>query len=113
LPINPSFNTDALLAAFDDSADRAAIRLKTEDKAKVAEFVGQDPYVKYGLVESWRICRWTVVLGSAMQKSLLARRWRLLSLNVGPHTVRCRCRLPNAGVVSLCSRYGGPDVRSC
>jgi len=39
--------------AFDAPVDGAAMVFKTEDKAKVEEFVSQDPYVKNTV---WSVC---------------------------------------------------------
>jgi uncharacterized protein YciI len=52
--------------AFADPADGAAIVFKVEDKAKLEDFVKNDPYVVNGLVSGWRIREWTVVVGSAL-----------------------------------------------
>ena len=51
--------------AFADPVDGAAIVFKVEDRVKVEEFAGKDPYVVNGLVTGWRIREWTVVAGSA------------------------------------------------
>lgn len=52
--------------AFANPADGAAIVFKTDDQARIEEFVQKDPYVINGLVTGWRIREWTVVVGSAM-----------------------------------------------
>lgn len=52
--------------AFADPADGAALVFKVEDRAKVEEFVGMDPYIVNGLVTGWRIREWTVVVGTAL-----------------------------------------------
>ena len=52
--------------AFADPADGAAIVFKVENKAKLEDFVKNDPYVVNGLVTGWRIREWTVVVGSAL-----------------------------------------------
>ena len=51
--------------AFANPADGAAIVFKVEDKAIIEDFVSNDPYVVNGLVPTWRIREWTVVVGSA------------------------------------------------
>ena len=56
-----------LAGAFDDPVDGAALAFKVNDRAKVEDFVANDPYVAHGLVTGWRIRPWTVVVGSALQ----------------------------------------------
>jgi uncharacterized protein YciI len=56
-----------LAGAFADPVDGAALAFRVDDRAKVEDFVGQDPYVVDGLVTKWRIREWTVVVGSALQ----------------------------------------------
>ena len=51
--------------AFDAPADRALLVWATEDEDVVRRFVDADPYVSNGLVTSWEIRRWNVVVGSA------------------------------------------------
>lgn len=51
--------------AFDGPADRALLVWATEDEDVVRRFVDADPYVANGLVTSWQIRRWNVVVGSA------------------------------------------------
>jgi hypothetical protein len=53
----------ALAGAFDDPADRALLVWSTEDEDVVRRFVESDPYVRNGLVASWQIRRWNVVIG--------------------------------------------------
>ena len=52
--------------AFADPVDGATLVFKVEDRAKVEEFVGKDPYAVNGLVTGWRIREWTVVVGAAL-----------------------------------------------
>ncbi|HVP58635.1 MAG TPA: YciI-like protein [bacterium] len=52
--------------AFADPMDGAVLVFKVEDRAKVEEFVGKDPYVANGLVTAWRIRPWTVAVGAAL-----------------------------------------------
>jgi uncharacterized protein YciI len=52
--------------AFDQPADRAVLVWATEDEDVVRRFVDADPYVANGLVRSWEIRRWNVVVGSAL-----------------------------------------------
>ena len=49
--------------AFADPVDGAAFVFSVEERARVEAFVAADPYVANGLVPSWRIREWTVVIG--------------------------------------------------
>jgi uncharacterized protein len=48
--------------ALADPADQALLVFRCADKAIIEEFVHQDPYVNNGLVTSWEIRPWTVVI---------------------------------------------------
>lgn len=50
--------------ALADPVDGAVLLFRVPDPAAVEEFVRQDPYVESGIVKSWRIRPWTVVVGS-------------------------------------------------
>jgi len=52
-----------IAGAYDDPADGAALVFAADDIAVVEQFVRDDPYVREGLVTSWRIRRWNVVIG--------------------------------------------------
>jgi uncharacterized protein len=52
--------------AVGDPVDGGVIVFKVDDPAQVEEFVAKDPYVANGIVTSWRIRPWTVVVGSAL-----------------------------------------------
>lgn len=52
-----------LAGALAEPLDGAVFVFKTDDRAVVEEFVGNDPYVAEGLVADWRIRPWTVVIG--------------------------------------------------
>jgi len=52
-----------LAGAFADPPDGAALVFRAEDDSVVREFVARDPYVREGLVKSWAIREWTVVVG--------------------------------------------------
>ena len=55
-----------LAGAFADPVDGAAL-LFAGDTASVAErFAENDPYVLNGLVTSWRVREWTVVIGALL-----------------------------------------------
>lgn len=53
--------------AFADPADGALLTFKASDRTVVEEFVRNDPYVKGGLVTTWRVREWTVVAGGGVQ----------------------------------------------
>ena len=50
--------------AFAEPADRALLIWTVDDAHVVRRFVDSDPYVAHGLVRSWQIRRWTVVVGA-------------------------------------------------
>ena len=52
-----------MAGALADPADRAVLVWATDDRSLVTAFVEQDPYVRNGLVTSWRIREWNVVVG--------------------------------------------------
>ena len=51
--------------ALADPADRAILVWRVADPGIVEKFVRADPYVINGLVRSWSIRPWTVVIGTA------------------------------------------------
>jgi uncharacterized protein len=53
-----------LAGALADPADQAFLVFHVDDPSQIEKFVEQDPYVQDGLVEDWRIRRWTVVIGT-------------------------------------------------
>jgi uncharacterized protein YciI len=52
-----------LAGAFVEPADRALLVWPTEDEDVVRRFAEADPYVRNGLVKSWSIRKWNVVVG--------------------------------------------------
>ena len=52
-----------MAGAFTEPADRALLVWATEDEDVVRAFVDVDPYVRNGLVSSWSIRKWNVVIG--------------------------------------------------
>ncbi len=52
-----------LAGAFADPADEALLVFRADDASVVERFVQHDPYVVNGLVTSYRIRPWTVVIG--------------------------------------------------
>jgi uncharacterized protein len=53
----------ALAGAFAEPADRALLVWSTDDESVVRAFAEADPYVRHGLVRSWDIRPWNVVIG--------------------------------------------------
>ena len=53
----------ALAGAFADPSDRALLVWSTEDRSVVEAFAEADPYVRNGLVRSWTVREWNVVIG--------------------------------------------------
>lgn len=51
--------------ALADPVDAAVLVFRADDIEVVEEFVRDDPYVREGLVTSWRIRPWTVVVPGA------------------------------------------------
>jgi uncharacterized protein YciI len=54
----------ALAGALAEPADRAVLVWSTDDRSVVTAFAEQDPYVRNGLVTSWTVRPWTVVVGA-------------------------------------------------
>lgn len=52
-----------LAGALAEPPDRAVLVWRTDDPAVVERFAGDDPYVREGLVTSWTVRAWTVVIG--------------------------------------------------
>ena len=52
-----------LAGALAEPPDRAVLIWQTEDRSVVERFADEDPYVQKGLVVSWTIRPWTVVIG--------------------------------------------------
>ena len=52
-----------LAGALAEPADRAVLVWRTDDPSLVERFADADPYVHNGLVVSWTIRPWTVVIG--------------------------------------------------
>ncbi|MEX2595244.1 MAG: YciI-like protein [Anditalea sp.] len=49
--------------ALADPADKAVLIFKCQDKAVVENFALKDPYVQKGVIASWEVREWTVVIG--------------------------------------------------
>jgi len=52
-----------LAGALAEPPDRAVLIWRTGDRSVVERFAADDPYVRNGLVTSWSIRLWTVVIG--------------------------------------------------
>ena len=53
-----------LAGALTEPVDRAVLIWHVSDQEVVAEFARRDPYVVAGLVTSWTVRPWTVVIGA-------------------------------------------------
>ena len=54
-----------LAGALGEPADRAFLVWLTDDRSVIERFIDGDPYVRNGLVTSWTIRPWTVVIGES------------------------------------------------
>ncbi len=54
-----------LAGALADPADGAVLMFQGETGAAAEAFARDDPYVKNGLVTSWKVREWTTVVGDA------------------------------------------------
>lgn len=52
-----------MAGALADPYDAAVLVFKTESDDLVAEFAKSDPYVHNGLIKTWKIRQWNVVVG--------------------------------------------------
>ncbi len=52
-----------MAGALADPADGAILIFKGESAAVAENFAKNDPYVRNGLIESWHVRPWTVVVG--------------------------------------------------
>src|ERR687886_117318 len=49
--------------ALADPVDGAILLFRSESPAVAEQFAASDPYVRHGLVKSWRVRPWTTVVG--------------------------------------------------
>lgn len=60
-------NGDLLMAgAMAEPADGAVLIFKSESPKIAEDFAKNDPYVKNGLIKSWEVRPWTVVVGELL-----------------------------------------------
>ncbi|MCS6817148.1 MAG: YciI-like protein [Blastocatellia bacterium] len=52
-----------LMAGAFEPADGALFVFRVNDPAEVEAFIHSDPYVRNGLIRSWRVRKWNVVVG--------------------------------------------------
>ncbi|MBD8488155.1 hypothetical protein IFO69_05290 [Echinicola sp. CAU 1574] len=52
-----------MAGALEDPADQAVIIFKCDNPSEIENFAKNDPYVKNGLIASWSIRPWNVVIG--------------------------------------------------
>ncbi len=52
-----------LAGALDNPVDKAVLIFKGDDQSVAEKFVKNDPYVLNGLITSWEVRPWTVVIG--------------------------------------------------
>jgi len=50
--------------AFAEPADKALLIFRAEDRSVPETFVREDPYALNGLVNSWKLRPWSVVIGN-------------------------------------------------
>lgn len=53
-----------LAGALDEPMDRAVLVFVGDDGSAAEAFAAQDPYVREGLVRSWSVRKWNVVIGN-------------------------------------------------
>lgn len=53
-----------LAGAFSEPPDQALLVFCAEDRSTPEGFLRSDPYVIHGLVKSWKVRPWTVVIGT-------------------------------------------------
>jgi uncharacterized protein YciI len=58
-----------LAGALAEPPDRAVLIWRADDRSVVERFIAGDPYVQNGLVTSWTIRPWTVVIGEEAGQS--------------------------------------------
>jgi len=59
-------NELVLAGALADPVDQAVLIFRGESTETAEKFARADPYVKNGLVKSWRVRKWTTVIGTEL-----------------------------------------------
>ncbi|AVR45201.1 hypothetical protein C7S20_07920 [Christiangramia fulva] len=54
--------------AMDSPADQAILIFRGNDEKLARDFAENDPYVKNGLVKSWKVRKWNAVIGSKFEE---------------------------------------------
>jgi len=62
-----------LAGALAEPPDRAVLIWQTDDRSVVERFAHDDPYVRHGLVTSWTIRPWTIVIGGEPDTATASR----------------------------------------
>jgi uncharacterized protein YciI len=57
--------------ALAEPTDQAILIFRVEDPKVIDTFIAKDPYVRHGLIRSWRVRRWTTVIGKTAQSPIL------------------------------------------
>ena len=55
--------------AFSEPADQALLIFRAPDRSVAEAFAKSDPYVRNGLVKSWEVHAWNVVIGNTNEKA--------------------------------------------
>lgn len=63
-----------LAGALGDPADAALLVFQGETPSAAESFARQDPYVRNGLVKSWKVRSWTVVVGNQEPRAPVEKR---------------------------------------
>ena len=66
---NASVTRGELIAdgAFTEPPHGGVLAFATDDESVVEEFAVNDPYVKNGIVTTWRVRRWVMVIGEGAE----------------------------------------------
>jgi uncharacterized protein len=57
-----------LAGAFTEPVDEAMVIFRGDSPAAAENFVNNDPYMKNGLVTSWRVRKWMTVIGDGIEQ---------------------------------------------
>jgi hypothetical protein len=56
--------------ALGEPVDQAILLFQVDDPKSLNDFVARDPYVRHGLIKSWRVRKWLTVIGKTAQAKL-------------------------------------------